>query len=76
MGNIIGDPFDNFVKKQIEVRQKALGQISNISADNLKYYTTKNSWLRLASSVNLTQEEEGDNSVLDRLVKAGVPKEL
>jgi len=76
MGNIIGDPFDNFVKKQIEVRQKALGQISNISADNLKYYTTKTPWLRLASSVNLTQEEDGDNSVLDRLVKAGVNKEL
>lgn len=75
MGNIIGDPFDEFVKEQVEVRQTALGQISNISADNLKYYTIKTPWLRLASSVNLTREEEGDNSVLDRLVKAGVPLE-
>lgn len=75
MGNIIGDPFDEFVKKQVETRQTALGQTTNISADNLKYYTVKTPWLRLASSVNLTREEEGDNSVLDRLVKAGVPLE-
>ena len=39
MGNIIGDPFDEFVKKQVEIRQTALGQTTNISADNLKYYT-------------------------------------
>ena len=41
MSNIIGSPFADFVKKQIEVRQKALGQTTNISADDLKYYTTK-----------------------------------
>ena len=42
MGNIIGDPFDDFVKRQIETRQKALGQSSNISSDVLKYYTVFN----------------------------------
>ena len=75
MSNIIGSPFADFVKKQIEVRQKALGQTTNISADDLKYYTTKTPWLRLASSVQLNGEE-GDGSVLDKLIKAGVPKEL
>jgi hypothetical protein len=75
MGNIIGDPFDKFVKSQIEVRQKALGELSNISADNLKYFTTKTPWLRLASSVDL-KGEEGDGSVLDKLIKVGVPEEI
>ena len=75
MGNIIGDPFEFFVKNQVEVRQNALGQTSNISIDNLKYYTTKTPWLRLASSINLTGEE-GDGSVLDKLLKVGVNKEL
>jgi hypothetical protein len=75
MSNLIGSPFSDFVKKQIEVRQKALGQVSNISADNLKYYTVKTPWLRLASSVRL-EGKEGDGSVLDKLTKVGVPKEL
>tara|TARA_R100001463_G_scaffold758_2_gene3482 strand:+ start:14791 stop:18183 length:3393 start_codon:yes stop_codon:yes gene_type:complete len=75
MGNIIGDPFDDFVKRQIETRQKALGQSSNISSDVLKYYTVKTPWLRLASSVNLSGEE-GDGSVLDKLIRAGVPEDL
>lgn len=75
MSNIIGSPFADFVKKQVEVRQKALGQIKDISADDLKYYTVKTPWLRLASSVKL-EGEEGDGSVLDKLIKAGVPKEL
>ena len=30
MANLIGSPFVDFVKKQIETRQEALGQISNI----------------------------------------------
>ena len=75
MGNIIGDPFDDFVKRQIETRQKALGQSSNISSDVLKYYTVKTPWLRLASSVNLSGEK-GDGSVLDKLIRAGVPEDL
>ena len=73
MSNIEGGPFESYVKKQIETRQKALGQGINegfkgkipISADNLKYYTTKTPWLRLASSVDLTGDE-GDNSVLNK----------
>ena len=35
MGNIIGDPFDIFVKRQIEARQNSLGQV-NISSEDLK----------------------------------------
>lgn len=76
MSNVIGEAFSFFVNNQIDLRQEALGKFSNISADNLKYYTTKTPWLRLASSVNLTREKEGDDSVLDKLTKVGVPLEL
>ena len=83
MGNIIGDPFDPFVKRQIEARQNALGQTTNISADNLKYYTTKTPWLRLASSIDLKSQDEIEVltgvkgiSVTQRLINAGVPEKL
>ena len=70
MGNIIGSPFANYVKKQIETRQKALGQFQNISADNLKYYTVKTPWLRLASSINLTDDNNPNSkSVLSKFLK-------
>ena len=37
--NILGEAFDDYVKKQIEVRQKVLGKIKNITEDELKFYT-------------------------------------
>ena len=75
MSNIEGGPFEPYVKKQIEIRQKSLGQKNNISADNLKYYTTKTPWLRLASSVDLTGDE-GDNSVLNKLASLGISRDI
>ena len=53
MGNITGSPFRTWVTEQINARQKALGQYSNIDPKNLLYYTTKTPWIRLASSVDL-----------------------
>jgi len=47
-GNILGEPFDDFVKKQIEVRQKKLGNSDS-------KYSTKTPWIRLASSVDIQQ---------------------
>ena len=54
MGNILGNPFDDWVQTQIDVRQKSLGKYSNIPSKDLQYYTTKTPFIRLASSVNLT----------------------
>ena len=77
MSNIIGSPFDGYVKSQIEARQKALGQLSNISAEDLKYYNTKSPWLRLSSTINLESDTGANsNTVLDKLVRAGIPREL
>ena len=52
--NFLGLPFDSWVKKQIDTRQEALGQNSNIDEKFLRFYTTKTPFLRLASSINLT----------------------
>ena len=75
MSNIIGLPFDDWVKSQIDVRQDALGRKVNISHDNLKYYTTKTPWLRLASSIDLTDDNDPNSkSVLKKLTDAGIDK--
>ena len=78
--NFLGLPFDSWVKKQIDTRQEALGKSSNIDEKFLRFYTNKTPFLRLASSVNLTnkgsQGAELKDSVLKKLIKAGVPSEL
>ena len=69
MGNITGSPFRTWVTEQINARQKALGQYSNIDPKNLLYYTTKTPWIRLASSVNVN-----NGKVLRDLIKMGFPE--
>ena len=69
MSSILGKPFKSFVKKQIEVRQESLGKYSNISSKDLQFYTTKAPFLRLASSVNLTDIDSSD-SVLSKILKS------
>jgi hypothetical protein len=80
MSNFLGKPFSQWVKNQVEVRQTSLGKFSPISDKDLQYYTTKTPFLRLASSVNLTnkgsQGNQLDNSVLQKLVSSGVSEEL
>ena len=74
MGNILGNPFDDWVQTQIDVRQKSLGKYSNIPSKDLQYYTTKTPFIRLASSVNLTNL--GEDSVLQKLLNLGIPESL
>ena len=84
MGNIIGDPFDDFVRNQVNTRQKATGKYSNISADDIKYYNSKLPWMRLCSSVNLYnkfsevmpkgEDEKIPGNILDKLVELGWPE--
>ena len=76
MANILGLPFDSWVRNQINTRQKSLGK-GNIPIRDYQHYTTKSPFLRLASSVNLTNNgPEGKrltDSVLQKLIKSGVP---
>ncbi len=78
MSNIIGNPFEEWVKGQVDIRQTALGQYSNINSSALKYYSSKTPWLRLASSVNITGKVINgvpDDSVYWKLIQAGFIKE-
>ena len=79
MANILGLPFDSWVRNQINTRQKSLGK-GNIPIRDYQHYTTKSPFLRLASSVNLTNNgPEGKrltDSVLQKLIKSGVPANL
>jgi len=52
-GNILGDPFKDFVRKQINQRQESLGKYTNIENKDLLYYNSKTPWLRLASSIDI-----------------------
>ena len=80
MSNFLGKPFDPWVKDQIEVRQESLGKYTNIPPKDIQNYTTKAPFLRLASSINLTnQGSEGneiEDSVLKKLIASGVSEEL
>ena len=55
MGKIIGESFKPYVDKQVEVRQKKLGQ-SQHDSDFQTWVTNKTPWLRLSSGVDLNSE--------------------
>jgi hypothetical protein len=54
MGYIFGDVFDDYVDKQIKVRQEKLGS-TTYDNELISYTTSKDSWLRLTSGVNIDQ---------------------
>ncbi len=72
MSNLLGQPFDDWVTKQIDVRQKSLGKYSTTQ---IQANLVKTPWIRLASSVNLEfprRTEERKNSVPQKLKDAGL----
>jgi hypothetical protein len=72
MSNLLGQPFDDWVTKQIDVRQKSLGKYSTTQ---IQANLVKTPWIRLASSVNLEfprRGEERKNSVPQKLKDAGL----
>ena len=54
MGNVIGKVFEDYVQKQIEVRQGKLG-LNSLSDNDIQLINNKTSFLRLASSVNISE---------------------
>ena len=60
MANIIGETFAPFVDEQIKVRQEKLGS-TTYDNDIISYTTSKDSFIRLTSGVNITQ------SVIDNI---------
>jgi hypothetical protein len=55
MGNIIGEPFKDYVDNQIKKRQEIHGK-TNRTAKEISYLNSTNAWVKLASGVILTQE--------------------
>ena len=72
MSNLLGEPFEPWVTKQIDVRQKSLGKYSTTQ---IQANLVKTPFIRLASSVDL-EFPKGDtnikNSVPQKLVDAGL----
>jgi hypothetical protein len=54
---LIGDGFTDYVKKQIDIRQQALGEYDTRQLKNTKAFMTRTPWIRMVSSVDL---EPGD----------------
>ena len=70
MGKFLGENFDDFVRDQINTRQKKLG-ITEYDNELITYTTSKDSWIRLASGVDVSQEKlaELDISPLGKFPK-------
>lgn len=63
---IIGETFNGFVKKQIEIRQNKLALNASHNDDFLKYTHSKTAFLRLTSGINVS------NSILKKLGLDGI----
>ena len=50
---IIGDGFVDYVKDQIDTRQKALGEYDNRNIKNTMAFMTRTPWVRMVSSIDL-----------------------
>ena len=72
-GNIIGEEFDEFVLNQISQRQNTQGSGFNSSSrsiDNIQYLTNRNAWVKLASSVEIS---DGKIDLVEDFKKASKP---
>lgn len=71
--SIIGDPFKPYVQNQIKIRQKSLGAYTLIPIETQQAYLTKTPWIRLASSVQVTEGNPSlpGTSVLEILTAQG-----
>jgi hypothetical protein len=67
MANIVGEPFDEYVSKQIVDRQKIHGPGFLQNRDNLTlaYLNSRTSWLKLSSGVKIIEQERLKNIGLD-----------
>ena len=55
MGNLLGEPFKDYVDAQINVRQEVHGKV-NRDLKDLQYLNSKNAWIKLASGTSFEQE--------------------
>lgn len=67
--NIVGEPFDPFVYKEIDHRQsnQFSGYNEDRTPDQIQYLNNQNSWIKLASSVSISGSEIGQDRVEELL---------
>jgi len=60
MSNLHGNPFRSFVTKQINSRQKVLSGSGSLGGRDERFlkYVSKTPWLRMASSIDITDREK------------------
>lgn len=58
MANIIGEGFNNYVRKQINHRQKVHGKKENRSIKEISYLNAKTAWVKVASSVTIKSKKD------------------
>ena len=56
MGNIVGEPFRDYLKQQISLRQEIHGKgvDQNRTPQELTYLNSRTSWVKLASSTSIS----------------------
>lgn len=72
MANLTGSPLDRYVQEQIKIRQQFLGhseELSTLQPYRVLHNHNKNAWVRLASSVDLTQA-----NTIDELSSYNIPE--
>ena len=67
--NIVGEPFDQFVYKEIGHRQsnQFSGYNEDRTPDQIQYLNNQNSWIKLASSVSISGSEIGQDRIEELL---------
>jgi hypothetical protein len=55
MGNIVGEPFKDYVKQQINLRQDIHGKV-NRDIKDINYLNSRTSWIKLASGTKIEME--------------------
>jgi hypothetical protein len=76
VGNLIGEPFEDYVNGQINRRQKIHGK-SNRTLDEIQYLSNKNAWVKLASGVSIEKErlqllkKNGNSLITDANITTG-----
>jgi hypothetical protein len=70
---LIGNGFIDYVKNQIDIRQQALGEYDTRQLKNTKAFMTRTPWVRMVSSVDLTEgnTEFPGKSVLNVIKDSG-----
>ena len=55
MGNLLGEPFKDYVTDQINDRQAVHGK-ANRTIEEIQYLNSRNAWIKLASGTSFTQD--------------------